>query len=124
MPKFPQVRPDFMAPGPHVIIEKKEDISFDETQGKNDNDDDDYSQEYRYYESDKILGKLYRDIDEREVFRDIQQKGMLSDNTLGMSVLNSIWKFVQRRCQTLYWKSYLDTARNIRDLYVTRPFCT
>jgi hypothetical protein len=58
-----------MAPGPHVTIIKKEEIAFaEESLLGEEADDDDDVQGYRYYESDKINGKLYRAIDEREVF--------------------------------------------------------
>jgi hypothetical protein len=63
LPKYNPYRPDFEAPGPHVRIEKHIGLSFDapvdrdpDEQG---DEDDDFSA-YRYYESEKILGKLYR----------------------------------------------------------------
>lgn len=103
-----------MAPGPHVIIEKKEDIRFnDDSRGET---DEDGSQAYRYYKSTKILGKLYRSINEREVFRDIQQKGTQSGrNFSSVSVLDSLWAIVKERCKSLHWKHHRDMARHIRD---------
>jgi hypothetical protein len=116
MPKFHPARPDFMAPGPHVILEEKEDIRFDDPlRGEND-EDEDGSQVYRYYKSTKILGRLYRNINEREVFREIQRKGTQSDrNPSSVSVLDSLWAIVMERCKSLHWKRHRDMARNIRD---------
>lgn len=76
MPKTGRWRPDFEAPGPHVNIQKKDGISFEVPIDRelDDGDDDDDFTNYRYYESDKVLGKLYRAIDEREIFTQIQQR--------------------------------------------------
>jgi hypothetical protein len=114
MPKFHPARPDFMAPGPHVTIEKKEDIRFsDEIQRETDEDD---SQVYRYYKSTKILGKLYRRINEREIFREIQRKGEQSDrNPSSTSVLNSLRAIIKEQCKSLQWRRHCDMARDTRD---------
>jgi hypothetical protein len=120
MPKFSPARPDFMAPGPHVILEKKEDIRFQDEPQRDGEEDDEDSQAYRYYQSEKILGKLYRDIDEREVFREIQQRGLQSDRARpDMPFLESIWQFVMRWCRSLHWERHCGMARDIRDWYVS-----
>ncbi len=113
-----------MAPGPHVTIIKKEAIAFVEENLLNEEaDDDDDVQGYRYYESDKINGKLYRAIDEREVFKDIQQMG-LQEKAAGVKrrsdysstdLMDQVWDFVTRRCKSLHWNRYLEWARDIRD---------
>jgi hypothetical protein len=113
-----------MAPGPHVTIIKREAIAFVEDRLLNEEaDDDDNIQEYRYYESDKINGKLYRAIDEREVFKDIQRMGLQEDEA-GMKsrsdysdthLMDKVWVFVARRCKSLKWAHLLEWARDIRD---------
>jgi len=117
-----------MAPGPHVAVQKDKPLSFNarpEHRDGNDDDDDDFSA-YRYYESPKILGKLFRAIDEREVFSGVQQQGLSrhvnnvdrarhSDS----SVLEGVWAYVQYRCQVIQWDHHLDRARGIRDEYVS-----
>jgi len=64
-----------MAPGPHVEIMEDRPISFDEAIPSNRNtgdDDDEDSTGYRYYRSDKLLGKLFDAIDEQEIFQHMQ----------------------------------------------------
>jgi hypothetical protein len=122
MPRYSRCRPDFMAPGPHITIINKETIAFTEEGLLSDETDDDI-QEYRYYESEKINGKLYRTIDEREVFKDIQQMGLQEDATgvkrrskySNTYLMGKVWDFVTRRCKSLCWKHLLDWARDIRD---------
>lgn len=113
-----------MAPGPHVAVQKDKPLSFDAPPERDDayDDDDDFSP-YRYYPSDKILGKLYRNIDEREVFSGVQQQGLpqYANQTRHSvsSVLKRVWTYVQHRCQAIQWEHHLDRARGIRDEYVS-----
>jgi hypothetical protein len=127
MPRHNRFRPDFLAPGPHVAVQKDKPLSFDTPPEQNDgyDDDDDFSP-YRFYESDKILGKLYRSIDEREVFSGIQQQGLPQYvNEVNRarhsvsSVLRGVWTYVQHRCQAIQWEHHLDRARGIRDEYAS-----
>jgi hypothetical protein len=114
-----------MAPGPHVSIIKKEDIAFAEEKTLQEEDDDqDDLQEYRYYESGKINGKLYRAIDEREVFKDIQRLGHTEtapgakkrSNYSDTYLMDKVWDFVIRRCKSLQWQHLLEWARDLRDM--------
>jgi hypothetical protein len=130
MPQHSHYRPDFLAPGPHVAVQKDKPLSFDappeHNDGYDDDDDDDDSSPYRFYPSDKILGKLYRSIDEREVFSGIQQPGLSQYvNEVNRvrhsvsSVLKGVWTYVQHRCQAIQWEHHLDRARGIRDEYAS-----
>jgi hypothetical protein len=112
-----------MAPGPHITIIKKEAIAFVEENLSEEAGDDDGFQEYRYYESDKINGKLYRAIDEREIFKDIQQMGLREtvpdaksrSNYSNTHIMDQVWDFVTRRCKSLRWEHLIEWARDIRD---------
>jgi hypothetical protein len=113
-----------MAPGPYVTIIKREAIAFvEESLLGEEVDDDDDVQGYRYYESEKINGKLYRAIDEREVFKDIKQMG-LTETVQGTKsrsdysnthLMDQVWEFVTRRCKSLHWEHLLEWARDMRD---------
>ena len=123
MPRHNSYRPDFMAPGPHVVVQKDKPLSFDVRPEYNDGEDDDFPA-YKFYESEKILGKLYRAINEREVFSGVQQQGLSQyANEVDRarhsvsSVLEGVWTYVQRRCQAIQWEHHLDRARGIRDEY-------
>lgn len=121
-PRYNSYRPDFMAPGPHIAVQKDKPLSFDARPEPVKRDDDDF-QPYKYYESDKILGKLYRAIDEREVFYSVQSQGPSHMNEVGRSrgsispVLKGVWTYLQRQCQGIQWKHHLERARGIRDEY-------
>lgn len=117
MPSYSRFRPDFEAPGPHVVIEKKDGISFQSPVRDNhvDDDDDDFTR-YRYYESDKILGKLYRAIDEREIFADIQARSHISSATYTSIAINQVWNHVQKKCQLFVCKHHREWATDIREM--------
>lgn len=123
LPKVSRYRPDFEAPGPHVIIEKSDGLTFEPEEyqdpGEPGDEDDDFTN-YRYYESKKVIGKLYRAIDERKLFADIKQRAIRHGAGSESSVINAVWEDVQRRCLLIEWKHKLDWAREIRDMYVPR----
>jgi hypothetical protein len=115
MPRYSNCRPDFMAPGPYVRIEKKEIVFSEASQMQDIGDDDGEMSSYRFYKSDKILGKLYRAIDEQEVFKEIQRYGKTGATTQS-TVMVAAWRYVQRRCATIQWQHLMSWARDIRDM--------
>lgn len=116
-PKRPKFRPDFEAPGPHVHILKLDGITLEYLEkdlplGQQDEDDD--MPRYRYYESQKILGKLYRAIDERAIFQEICHRGTgLNRQT---TLVGEVWKWVRKECVLIQWKHLLGWAQNIRTM--------
>ncbi|CZR68497.1 related to RNA-directed RNA polymerase [Phialocephala subalpina] len=117
MPKFNPVRPDFMAPGPNIKIEKKEGLLLEQSQTHTQdvsNDDEDFTP-YRYYESDKILGKLYRAIDEHQIFSDLHKYRMISSGS--QPLLDRVWDHVARKCRLIQWHHHLTEAQEIRETY-------
>ena len=116
-----------MAPGPHCVVEKEKPLSFNATtayNGHREYDDEEDLSTYKYYESGKVLGKLYRAIDEQEIFGVIQRrkrsgaKRSESNKRLSGSVLESVWAYVYHRCKLFVWDNYLNEARDIREAYV------
>jgi hypothetical protein len=111
-----------MAPGPHVEIMKHKPISFDDAKTTSDGDED--SPGYKYYHSDKILGKLFDAVDEKEIFQRMQDNSFQhafhrTDRgwDRNWSLLKGVWGHIKERCSSLSveWKSHLDRARGIRD---------
>jgi hypothetical protein len=107
-------------------VQNDKPLSFDDPPEPDFIQDDDDMIGYKYYKSDKILGKLYRAIDEREVFGGVRQPGLLAymeavDEGQGSatSVLEGVWDYVQHRCQAIQWEHHLDRARGIRDEYAS-----
>jgi hypothetical protein len=116
LPKYSPWRPDFEAPGPYVRIEPKG-VDFDSPIDRNlDNadDDDDFSR-YRYYESDKILGKLYRAIDERKIYQEIKKRSHINSVTHTSTVIRQVWEYVQKKCRLIEWKHHEQWAQDVRD---------
>jgi hypothetical protein len=124
MPRYSRFRPHFMAPGPHVEIMKDRPISFDGAGPLNPNtsNSDEDSTGYRYYHSDKILGKLFDAVNEQEIFQRMQHNS--SQHALhridrgwdrNWSLLRGVWNHIRDRCPSAKWDSHLDRARGIRD---------
>lgn len=131
MPHSNRFRPDFMATGPHALIEKDKPLSFMVKSDKHD-DEDEEMPSYRFYESEKILGKLFRAIDERSILASVQSDtGAKTFRPPGgaQSVLPSVWSTILRRCQARQcqlpqWERHLPRARGIRDQYVPTQIST
>ncbi|CAL3973231.1 unnamed protein product [Diplocarpon coronariae] len=120
MPRYNHWRPDFEAPGPHVKVEKMDGLSFEEMDNRDPDekgdDDEDFSK-YRYYESEKVLGKLYRAIDEREVFEHIKHRSLHPDISSQSTVIESVWDYVRAECALFLYTHHLEWAEGIRDMY-------
>lgn len=120
MPRYNRFRPDFEAPGPYVVVEKREGIVFEnppDNYSDSGGDEDDDFTKYRYYESEKVLGKLYRAIDERKIFREIQQRSAQIEDVIGDGmIVRKVWEYVQKKCQIIQFEHKLEWARDIRDM--------
>ncbi len=122
LPKYSPWRPDFEAPGPYVTIAAKDGINFDAPSSRDADaigDDDDDFANYRYYKSDKILGKLYRAIDERKLFEEIKQRSAASaiNSRNPSTLINAVWNYVQSTTRLIQWQHKKDWARDLRDEY-------
>lgn len=68
-PEYDRCQPDFMAPSPKMIVSDKGHFDLEEEDLADDgvfNGLDEEHRRMRYYESQKVLGHLYRAIDERK----------------------------------------------------------
>ncbi|KAL2174451.1 RNA dependent RNA polymerase-domain-containing protein [Thermothelomyces heterothallicus CBS 202.75] len=63
-------RPDFLAPGPSITVHDKSNISLDDhvVQEDSDSEDEEGQPRYGYYKSERIIGQLYRAVDERKIW--------------------------------------------------------
>lgn len=119
-PKYIHWRPDFEAPGPHVKVEKLSGVTFvppDDREINDRGDEDDDFSSYRYYESNKVLGKLYRAIDESAIFGQIKQSSLVHGTQSHSTIITQAWTYVQSQCRLIEWKHHLLWARDIRDMY-------
>jgi len=105
LPKFSPWRPDFEAPGPHVIVEKLTGISFEKPDNRDidtlGDEDDDFSS-YRY--------------DERALFDQVKCRAKTTEKGDYHTVIESVWDYVQDACRGFEWKHHLHWARGIREM--------
>ena len=120
---WPKFRPDFQAPGPRVLIEK--DINIEEIETTTTLEEDDEVAEVasysppmpRYYESQKILGKLYREIDEHKFFEELQRQSRPSNlnPNKARSLAGAVWNYVREMTTNFQWHHYLQFAHDVKD---------
>jgi hypothetical protein len=82
-----------------------------------DEDDDDGWTKYKYYHSDKVLGKLYRSVDERKIwYEDIRNvhKGGASFWDEFLSMVN---KRVGEIDPSISWAAQMANAKHVRQVY-------
>lgn len=124
-PRVDMIRPDFMASGPRVIVEKKGAVFQDDDEDDLLDEDDavgaldpDYKT-FRYYESERVLGQLYRAIDEKKIFQEMQRYATETKSALGgLNLMEQVWAYVLRETALIQWDDYRPLARNIREMYV------
>ena len=119
LPRYTPWRPDFEAPGPHVTIESRSGIAFEllPKQDADYADDDDDFVKYRYYKSEKVLGQLYRGIDERAIFAEIQQRSReyTTSNMHRPDIIHRVWSYVQENCRLFEWEHQKPWARDVME---------
>ena len=106
-----------MAPGPHVKIEEKEVLLHSSALAQEDDPDTDGPQPYRYYRSEKVLGELYRAIDEHAFLEELKRSTQALDPN-APDVLRTLWAYVKRETAGFLWHHHVDTANEIKDMYV------
>ncbi|KAF2086223.1 RNA-directed RNA polymerase [Saccharata proteae CBS 121410] len=120
-------RPDFMAPGPRVFIEKKGNV-FEEDEDDDDDGEDEVSaldpdfKRRRYYESDKVLGHLYRAIDERSFFDAMHKSSEAVKFAPNQDIMDLVWTYVQEETLLVQWRHYIPLARDIKETYESNLF--
>ncbi|KAK5017650.1 hypothetical protein LTR60_001847 [Cryomyces antarcticus] len=122
-PRYNNLRPDFMAHGPRVLIENGVALA---AEAEEDDDDpvsalDPDARPHRYYESNKVLGQLYRAIDEKSFFEEMQSQSRSSvaiEPGLGsQTLMDRLWDYVWRETLLIQWKHRIELAREIRETY-------
>lgn len=120
-PRYQRERPDFMAPGPRVFVSEKGELDFDDA---DDGDDDAFDgieterKPMRYYRSERVLGKLYRNIDERQFLQDMQKHHhvAMQRRSTTSSVLVQLCNYMKHFAEQygVGWEHQSELARGIR----------
>ncbi|MCJ1281547.1 hypothetical protein MMC26_000867 [Xylographa opegraphella] len=131
LPKNKRLRPDFMATGPRVEIAETialadSTVSLDEEEGE--------TSFYRYYKSKKVLGLLYRAIDEQAFMKELQNSTKNLNQT-SPAVFESLCSYILKKCKltlsatipvprTLTHISYEDNLINLMYQYSPTPWAS
>ena len=110
-------RPDFMAESPRIelvqnMVELEEDVEPD--------DQDPYSalnrvKRKKYYESQKVLGVLFRRVDERDFLRNlVPRREMASGDKDSNLLLRRAFKYIKVVSRGIQYEHHLNFARNVR----------
>ncbi|KAJ0413452.1 RNA dependent RNA polymerase-domain-containing protein [Aspergillus carlsbadensis] len=119
MPSMNKYRPDFLAPGPLAYVHDKQEIKLEPYYIRpNPDDDEDSGPVHKYYRSEKILGKLYRAINEHKIWsQEIHSTTPPNPKVFWKKVIDSL----TARCIAVgaspIWQDHAETARQIRASY-------
>lgn len=104
-----------MAPGPQIYIHDKSEIHLDNHIVKtNGNEDEGLDPPYKYYRSERILGKLYRAVDERQIW---SENARSSSTPSKIPFWDEFMEAMIEKCSEfgqIPWIYHLDEARIIR----------
>ena len=119
--RYPRERPDFLAPGPRVLghsnirFEDRQIRPIDEDVEEINDAESFEPQTIRYYESRKILGKLYRDIDEQSFLAELQSHAVEWSLCPNHEVIGEVWNYVRTNCVLIQWEHLQSTATEIKE---------
>jgi len=106
-----------MAPGPRILIKKEPE--FIEENAVPDDDDDDEDTPTLYYESEKVLGKLYREIDETAFLREVQgtvHRERRARNVNEGALVLGVWEWLEETIPSNYkWEHCIDDAAELKE---------
>ncbi|KAI1108683.1 RNA dependent RNA polymerase-domain-containing protein [Nemania sp. NC0429] len=113
-------RPDFLAPAPPTHFVDKTEIRFEPPTAPSAeaDEDDDTGPRHKFYKSEKILGQLYRAIDEKRIWKDDIH---LAINRSGVYLWDELFIHIKSQCDEHFgvvdWERALDEAHSIRKAY-------
>lgn len=101
-PKYRRCKPDFMAPSPRVVVSEAGFLDFEEEDNEDDEAFEDLDAErraFRYYPSNKVLGELYRAIDEHRFLARMQQeqRAHMATSNITSNLLKTLLAYMRRQ---------------------------
>lgn len=110
---------DSLAPATPANIIDRTEILFESTKPafmeEEEDEDDESGPKHKWYKSEKILGKLYRAIDEKKIWRQDIHKNVKRQS---VSVWDQLLQYIKAQCKELEgvnWQAAQDEARRIRE---------
>lgn len=117
-----------MAPGPRVrvaesieVLDNGKDYIWNDDAESVIDDDDDVRPPMRYYKSHRVLGALYRMINEKDFVNELEwdSSNQQTQSKAKVNVLGSVWEYVERETAGFLWDHCVKDAHYIRDVYVS-----
>ena len=95
-------------------------IRFEDIDGPDETQEIEELDEYtpppvKYYPSQKVLGKLYRAIDEHKLFMEIQPRRSNDHHGTIRSQLDAVWSYVRAKTVGFLFDHHLAFARDIKE---------
>lgn len=117
LPAFGKIRPDHMAPGPWVVVKDKE-LLLQQLNNPAEEleDEDDGTSRYDYYDSHRINGRLYREVDEAGFLQKIEKDALLAVKEESSSIIATALDWVLHECHGLMYDHHLGFARELRTM--------
>ena len=119
-PRHEGCKPDFLAPSPRIIIANEGHVEIEDQEEQGDDlafeGLDAERRRQRYYRSTKVLGKLYRQIDERGFLDSVRQSMAVTlDNSRDHSpIMVELLAYVKRQTLGIQYEHHVDLAKEIR----------
>ncbi|KAK3314501.1 RNA dependent RNA polymerase-domain-containing protein [Apodospora peruviana] len=122
LPKGGRWRPDFLAPGPQAFIHNKSVIEMDQHVERDEGDDEDDEDDedgprHRYYASERLLGKLYRAIDEQKIWDQDVRKTLPQGGASFWDLLITAFRERVSTIGPIEWQHRSDEARRLCHAY-------
>ncbi|KAL8337689.1 hypothetical protein RB598_006535 [Gaeumannomyces tritici] len=119
LPRTNRFRPDFLSPGPIANLHDKDEILMEQYRAPDPEEELEHGEppRFKYYKSGKILGKLYREVDEEKIWRnDVHRRVAASGPSFWETFLNLI---LDRAAAVgaMSWPVRVDEARRIKGAY-------
>ncbi|CBX98093.1 similar to rna-dependent rna polymerase [Plenodomus lingam JN3] len=118
------IRPDFMAPGSNLVINELGSAELEELEQDDVDAPDRISvldadkARMRYYRSDKVLGVLYRDIDEQKFFARMKHDfENFRHSWGGQSLMSKLRTYIERETRGVLWAHHRAFAEDLREYY-------
>lgn len=123
------LRPDFMAPGSNLVINEMGAAELAELEEDDIDDPDSVSlldadkARIRYYRSNKILGVLYRAIDEKKFFDKMKNDfETFRESWGGESLVQKLKRYIERETRGLQWEHHWQFGEELREIYEDNMF--
>ncbi|KAK5173143.1 uncharacterized protein LTR77_003265 [Saxophila tyrrhenica] len=122
LPRYPRMRPDFMAPSPRVVVSAGGHLDVEEDDNEDDPAFEDLDAEkrpFRYYESQKVLGQLYRAIDEQKFLSKMQTDRRAAMTAGHHNLMGRLQQYMARMASNygILYLHHAELARDIRSGY-------